>query len=118
MFESIETSTTLGFPDIVYGHGDVLGVAELKEISRKPLNRFTVPWRPGQLAWYKNYRKKYSISTPYLLILTIVEDWFIIDDIKETYNMHDITHFYLGKNKDLMKNRIHLYNYLFSCWHD
>lgn len=99
MFESIETSTTLGFPDVLYGLGETLGLAELKELNRIPVHKFTVPWRPGQLAWHAKYAKKNE--SPYRLILTMQDSWYIIPIIKQSYLMVEVQSYYVGQTRDL-----------------
>ncbi len=106
MFQNIETGVSLGVPDIIYAHKDIQGWIELKELSRVPKAQFTVPWRPGQLAWYKNYVNKYKVDCPYFLILTIKESWYIIVDIKEHYAMEEIKDCYVGETKQLNKKQI------------
>ena len=109
--EGIETSTTIGFPDMIYGHEYITGFAELKELDRVPVRKFTVPWRAGQLAWYKRFRKKNK--SPYMLILTIKDSWYLIPDIKETYTVVEAYRYYIGETKDLIYVRDRILHVLF-----
>lgn len=113
MFQNIETSTTLGFPDILYGHENLMGMIELKEIARMPVKKFTVPWRPGQLAWYTKYRLKYNIKNPYVLILTLRDSWYFITSIKETYSMVEANKYYVGETRDLSQEKDVILHILF-----
>jgi len=113
MFQNIETSTGVGVPDIIYSHADTQGWIELKELSRRPVNMFTVPWRPGQLAWYTNYTRKYKSASPYLLVLTIQDSWYFITDIKEKYSMVEVVRFYVGDTKDLAHTKDTILHVLF-----
>ena len=113
MFQDIETSTTLGFPDVIYGHEDLIGFIELKEINRMPVRKFTVPWRPGQLAFYTNYRLKYKNKSPYLLVLTLRDSWYFISNIKETYSMIEANKFYIGETSNLSSVKDEILNVLF-----
>lgn len=98
--QGIETSTVLGFPDMLYGHDVITGFAELKSIDdRVPVRKFTVPWEAGQLAYYTRFRKKNK--SPYLLILTIKDSWYITPNLKETYTMVEMNTYYIGETKDL-----------------
>ncbi len=103
MFQNIETVTGLGVPDVIYGHDDTQGWAEHKKLDRRPVRKFTMPWRPGQLSWWHNYRKKYKNKSPYIVVLTIQDSWYFITDIKEVYTMMEIVKFYVGETKDLYK---------------
>jgi hypothetical protein len=111
MIEGIETSTTRGFPDLIYGYDDILGFAELKKIDRVPVRKFTVPWRPGQLAWYTRLRKK--SKSPYVLILTIRDSWYFITNIKESYTMGEVNRFYIGRTSDLVQVKDSILHVLF-----
>jgi len=113
LFQDIETSTTLGFPDVVYGYKNVIGFMELKEINRMPVRKFTVPWRPGQLAWWTNYRLKYKNKSPYLLVLTLKDSWYFISTIKETYTMVEANIFYIGETNDLVCTKDKILHVLF-----
>ena len=106
MFQSIETSTTIGFPDVLYGLGETMGVAEVKEIDRIPVNKFKVSWRIGQLAWHHRFVAKNE--SPYRLILTLKDSWYIIPIIQESYLMMEVSKYYIGGTKDLInvKDRI------------
>lgn len=98
MFQDIETLTSLGVPDICYGYKDVMGWIELKEVNRDVKKRLTIPWRPGQLAWYKRYKQK--VNMPYLLVLTIKNQWYIIDNIKEKYTIDELNKFKIQFNRN------------------
>jgi len=111
MLEGIETSTTFGFPDVLYGYECSMGVAELKELNRIPMRKFTVPWRPGQLAWYTRFRKKNM--SPYVLILTLMDSWYFITDIKESYTMAEIQKCYMGVTNELKYSKDTILNVLF-----
>ncbi len=111
MFEGIETSTTLGFPDVLYGYGSIMGVMELKEINRTPVNKFTVPWRPGQLAWHRRFVKKNS--SPYMLVLTLKDSWYFIPNIKESYSTMEANVYYVGETSDLVHVRDRILHVLF-----
>ena len=113
MFQSIETSTTLGFPDVIYGHADTIGFIELKELNRIPVRKFTVPWRPGQLAWYTDYKSKYKNKSPYLLIITLKDSWYFISSIKESYSMMEANVYYIGETKDLNYTKDRIIHVLF-----
>lgn len=117
MFQNIETSTGLGVPDIAYGHKNVNGWIELKELATQPKRVVSIPWRPGQLAWYSDYRNKYMCTNPYFLILTIGEDWYFIPDIKEIYTIADLFKWYVGETKSLSTIKDFLYKKLMeeSC---
>lgn len=115
MFEGIETSTTNGFPDVIYGFEDMLGFIELKKLDRVPVKKFTMPWRAGQLAWYKRFSKK--CHSPYLVILTIEDSWYFITIIKETYTMAEVNQFYVGETTDLSKMSDLILMYMFTNDH-
>ncbi len=112
MFEGIETSTTLGFPDILYGFENTMGMIELKELNRIPIRKFKTPWRPGQLAWYTRFRKKNM--SPYVLVLTLMNSWYFITDIKENYTMDEIQQYYISITDELKYNKDIILDVLFS----
>lgn len=120
MFQGIESTTGLGIPDTFYGEGEIDGWIELKELSRIPQNRFKMPWRPGQLAWFHDLRRKYRCTTPYFIILTLCDRWYILDskiiEMKDHYTMEEIDFCYLCTTKELgghineFKNRLYINN--------
>ena len=101
MFQGIETSTIFGFPDVIYGFDIMMGLIELKKLDRVPVRKFKMPWRPGQLAWYHNYAYKYHNKRPYIVVLTILDDWYFIHNIKQYYTMDEIKNNFVGCTKDL-----------------
>ena len=98
--QRIESVTGLGIPDVAYAVEDVAGWIELKTLTRKPKNIVSIPWRPGQLAWYHKYRHK--STAPYFLILAILDDWYCITAIKEKYIMDELQEYYIGNTKSLV----------------
>ena len=108
MFQGIESDTGLGIPDTFYGQGDIDGWIELKELSRITRNKFKMPCRPGQLAWYHDLRHKYKCATPYFIVLTLCDRWYILDSkiivMKEHYTMEEIEFCYLCTTKELGGN--------------
>jgi len=103
--QRIENTLDLGTPDAVYGLNYVTGLLEAKQLSRIPVHKFKVPFRPGQYAWYKRYAERKT--GPYTLLLTIVDDWYIVPKsaVQEYYTMEEINHFHYGKTKELVNNR-------------
>ena len=109
--QGIETSTVLGFPDMLYGHDVITGFAELKSIDdRVPVRKFTVPWEAGQLAYYTRFRKKNK--SPYLLILTIKDSWYFITNIKEKYTMVEANTYYIGETSNLVDVKDRILSYM------
>lgn len=108
LFQGIEPVTSFKIPDVIYSRGEITGWIELKELSRVPRNRFKMPWRPGQLAWYHDLRNKYKSDAPYFIILTLCDQWYILDSkiikMKEYYTMLEIEPFYLCTTKELGRN--------------
>lgn len=95
--QRIENLVDNGTPDswISYGQGSLW--AELKQLKRVPVTKFKMPWRPGQLAWYKRMRRKSDAD--YFVILTIDKQWYLLNskliEMKEFYTMEEIKPFFI-----------------------
>ena len=109
LFQSIESVTGLGIPDTWFTRGMTGGWAELKRIDRVPKDKIKMPWRPGQLAWYRRLRNKYNSTTPYFIIFTIKDMWYILDSekivMKEYYSMRELSSCYVCETSELSQNK-------------
>lgn len=104
--QRIETSTGLGVPDIWYGYAYYHGWMELKELSEMPKREDTlvkIPWRPGQLSWFKEYKRKYRNKSPYILCLTIADDWYMFKDkeVKKEYTQEELKDYFICSTDNL-----------------
>ena len=106
MLQNIETSTGLGVPDIFYGYNGIQGWIELKEVNREVKTKTKIPWRAGQLAWYHDYKRK--VNGNYFLFLTIQDDWYIIDYIKEEYTIYELMECSISKTRFLSKHKAYI----------
>ena len=100
-FQDIESTTGLGIPDTFYSIDNVAGWIEAKKIDRRIVSKVTIPWRPGQYAWYLKYRRK--SSCPYFVLLTIKDAWYLIHTkIERTYLIGDLNeNYYIGHTENL-----------------
>jgi len=99
--QKIENLEGLGTPDRMFGYKNRLGVMELKRVDTYRRGDLRVPWRTGQMAWYKRYVR--HNAGPYYLVLTVGDSWFFMDinNIKEVYTREDLEAFFLGTTEEL-----------------
>lgn len=101
-WQRIESSTGVGIPDITYATRRITGRMETKDIAAMPKRASTnikIPWRPGQLSWYRKYRAK--TECPYILCLTIGDEWYFITAIKEEYTQQELDLYHISTTKNL-----------------
>lgn len=106
--QRVENLIDTGTPDSWMACGKSGWWAELKQLSRKPVTKFKMPWRPGQLAWYKRMRKKSKV--PYFVFLTLDKSWYLLNsaliEMKEHYTMKEIEPFFICEDAQL---KLHQY---------
>ena len=90
--QRIESNISVGIPDVAYAvNSTKVGWIELKQVknfSKKGIVK--VPFRPGQLAWIKDYRK---YSQRVFLFMHIKNILFVFkgEDILASYSVHNIS---------------------------
>ena len=88
--------TGLGIPDIAFNSKDNCGWIEDKKIDRLPTIRFKIPFREGQYAWIKRWRRINRGKVFVIILLgaiTKTPKLVIIEDVgihDREYNMAEI----------------------------